>query len=57
MPGDIPVLGCVNAPVVVPPSARQFVVGDGDVPQHVPRAEMEAGTPREVTLAPRIAEV
>lgn len=44
-------------PAVVPLSARQFVVGDADVPQHVPRAEMTEGTPREVTFAPRVAPV
>ena len=48
---------CVYTPVVVPPCARQFVDGAGDVPQHVPRAEMEAGCPRDVTLAPRVALV
>ena len=52
-----PVLECVNAPVVVPPWATQFVTGAGVVPQQVPRAEMEAGTPRDVTLAPRVALV
>ena len=45
----------VKTPVVVPPSAVQLVTGDGEVPQQVPRAEMEAGTPREVTFAPKVA--
>ena len=44
-------------PVVVPPSAKQLVTGAGVVPQQVPRAEIEAGTPREVTFAPRVAPV
>ena len=43
--------------MVVPPSAVQFVVGAGEVPQHVPLAEIDAGTPSEVTLAPRVAPV
>ena len=47
----------MKTPVVVPPSAVQLVTGDGEVPQQVPRAEMEAGTPREVTFAPRVAPV
>ena len=55
-PPDIPVLACVNTPVVVPPSARQFVVGAGAVPQQVPRATM-AAPPFEVMVAPRVADV
>ena len=35
----------------------QFVVGKGAVPKHVPRAEMEAGDPRDVTLAPKVTLV
>ena len=52
-----PVLACVNTPVVVPPSATQFVVGAGVVPQHVPRAVIEAGIPSDVTFAPKVAVV
>ena len=44
-------------PVVKPEAAVQFVVGFTVVPQQVPRAEIEAGIPREVTLAPRVAPV
>ncbi len=40
---------------MVPDAGAQFVVGAGDVPQQVPRAEIEAGEPREVTLAPKVA--
>ena len=47
----------MKIPVVVPPSVVQLVVGAGDVPKHVPRAEMEAGDPNEVTFAPRVAPV
>jgi len=42
---------------VVPPSGAQFVVGDAEVPQQVPRAEIAAGTPRDVTFAPRVTVV
>ena len=45
----------MNTPVVVPPSARQLVIGNGVVPQQVPRAEITGGFPREVTFAPRVA--
>ena len=45
------------APVVVPPSAVQLVVGAAVVAQQVPRAVIEAGTPREETVAPRVAVV
>ena len=41
----------------MPPSARQFVVGDGEVPQHVPRADIKAGIPGDVTFAPSVAPV
>ena len=51
----MPVRTWEYAPVVVPEVARQLVVGLGEVPQQVPRAEMAAGEPREVTLAPRVA--
>ena len=47
----------MNVPVVVPVAAEQFVVGLAVVPQQVPRAEIEAGTPKEVTVAPRVAPV
>lgn len=47
----------MKTPVVAPPSARQFVAGAGEVPQQVPRAEILAGTPREVTVAPKVAPV
>jgi hypothetical protein len=47
----------VKTPVVVAPSATQLVIGAGFVPQHVPRTEIAAGRPREVTLAPSVAEV
>ena len=47
---------CVNIPVVVPPSAVQFVNGAAVVPQHVPRAVI-AAPPLEVTLAPSVADV
>ncbi len=57
MPDGSPLLAWVKAPVVVPPWAVQLVVGLGVVPQQVPRAEMAAGTPREVTFAPRVALV
>ena len=57
MLGDNPVRECVYTPRPVPPAAVQFVVGAGDVPQQVPRAEIEAGVPKEVTLAPRVALV
>jgi hypothetical protein len=42
---------------VTPPSAIQFVVGLTVVPQQVPRAEMMAGLPKEVTFAPSVAPV
>jgi hypothetical protein len=32
-------------------------MGEGVVPQHVPRADIEAGFPRDVTFAPRVAPV
>jgi hypothetical protein len=51
----MPVRAWENAPVVVPEAARQLVVGFVVIPQQVPRAEMVAGEPREVTLAPRVA--
>src|SRR3989344_548212 len=51
----MPVRTWEYAPVVVPEVARQLVVGLEEVPQQVPRAEMAAGEPREVTLAPRVA--
>jgi hypothetical protein len=54
--GDKPVRECVKTPVVTPPCATQLVVGAGDVPQQVPRAVIDAGTPRDVTLAPKVAE-
>ena len=44
----------MKTPVVVPPSARQLVVGAAEVPQQVPRA-VRAAPPSEVTLAPRVA--
>ena len=47
----------MNVPVVVPLAAVQFVVGFVVVPQQVPRADIDAGYPREVTLAPRVAPV
>ena len=47
---------CVNIPVVVPPSARQFETGLAVVPQQVPRAVI-AAPPSEVTLAPSVADV
>jgi hypothetical protein len=47
----------LNAPVLVPLAAAQLVVGLFDVPQQVPLAVMEAGTPSEVTLAPKVALV
>ncbi len=57
MLAESPVLEWVKTPVVVPLAARQLVVGAGEVPKHVPRAEMEAGDPRDVTFAPRVAVV
>lgn len=57
MPEVIPVRADAKVPVVVPPAATQFVVGAGAVPKQVPRAEMAAGTPREVTFAPNVAPV
>ena len=57
VPAGIPVLAWVKMPVVKPEAAVQFVVGLVVVPQQVPRAEIEAGVPREVTLAPRVAPV
>ena len=48
---------CVKTPVVVPEAGVQLVVGFVVVPQQVPRAEIDAGEPREVTLAPRVAPV
>lgn len=56
VPGGRPVLDCVNAPVAVPPSTMQFVIGDGEVPQHVPRAVM-AAPPSDVIVASRVADV
>ena len=50
-----PVLEWVKTPVVVPPSAKQLVVGLAVVPQHVPLA-VSAAPPSEVTLAPNVAE-
>ena len=47
----------MNIPTVAPPSAVQLVSGAGVVPQHVPRAEIEAGIPKDVTLAPNVAPV
>ena len=47
----------MKIPVVKPDAGVQFVVGAGDVPQHVPRAEMEAGIPSDVTFAPSVAPV
>ena len=46
----------MKTPVVVPPSARQLVVGLAEVPQQVPRA-VRAAPPLEVTLAPNVAVV
>ncbi len=57
VPVGMPVLAWVKMPVVKPEAAVQFVVGFTVVPQQVPRAEIEAGIPREVTLAPRVAPV
>ena len=51
-----PVLECVKAATVVPPSGDAFPVGDADVPQTVPRAD-NAAPPSEEIVAPRIAEV
>ena len=48
---------CVNTPVVKPDAGVQFIVGADDSPQQVPRAEMDAGTPRDVTFAPSVAPV
>ena len=42
--------------MVVPPSARQLVVGLAEVPQQVPRA-VRVAPPSEVTLAPNVAVV
>ena len=53
----MPVRACVKVPVVVPVAATQLVVGLAVVPQHVPRAVIVAGLPRDVTLAPRVAPV
>ena len=39
----------------MPEVGKQLVVGLVVVPQQVPRAEMAAGEPSEVTLAPRVA--
>jgi len=52
-----PVRVSLNTPVVVPPSPTQLVDGLGLVPQQVPRTDIAAGIPRDVTLAPRIAPV
>ena len=41
----------------MPEAAKQLVVGLAVVPQQVPRAEIAAGEPSEVTLAPRGAPV
>ena len=46
----------VKTPVVVPPWARQLVVGFADNPQQVPRAVI-AVLPADVTLAPKVALV
>jgi len=56
VPEDIPLLEWVNIPVVVPPSARQLVVGEGEVPQQVPLAVIE-DPPSEARLAPKVAVV
>ena len=57
MPRVNPLLACVNTPVVVPPSATQFVVGAGEVPQQVPRAIIEPPRLADVTVAPSVAVV
>ena len=51
-----PVLECVNAATVVPPSASTFPVGEALVPQTVPLA-VRAAPPLEETVAPSVAEV
>ena len=50
------VRACVNTPVVIPPSAKQFVIGLTVVPQQVPLA-VSAAPPSDVTLAPSVAEL
>ena len=52
----MPVLAWVNTPVVVPPSATQFVTGFASVPQQVP-LEVMAVPPSDVTFAPSVAPV
>ena len=44
----------MKTPVVVPPSARQLVVGAAVVAQQVPRA-VRVAPPLDVTLAPKVA--
>ena len=46
----------MKTPVVVAPSAVQFVVGAAVVAQQVPRA-VRAAPPLSVTLAPKVAPV
>ena len=51
-----PVLECVNAATVVPPSANEFAVGAAAISQTVPLAD-NAAPPLDVTVAPSVAEV
>ena len=49
---------CVYTPVVVPPSAAQFVRGDGvEVAKHVPRAEMVSELALVEKFAPAMTEL
>jgi hypothetical protein len=52
--GVKPVLEWVNIPVLVPPSASAFIVGEAAVPQTVPLALILA-PPVDEMLAPSIA--
>jgi hypothetical protein len=47
----------VYTPVVSPDAGEQFVTGGFVAPQHVPLADIDAGLPRFVTFAPRVAPV
>jgi len=61
VPGVKPVKLIVYTPVVVPVATLQIApfikVGFGAVLPQIPRAEIEAGFPRDVTLAPRVTVV
>ncbi len=52
-----PLIARLKVPVVFPPSAVQLVTGEVVVPQQIHREEIFAGTPREITVALRVALV